>query len=39
MIKNSEREYIISCGDSFIVSANYGKYEIIGNIKLLKTFI
>ena len=39
IIKNSKQEYIISCGDSFIVPANYGDYIISGNIKLLKTFI
>ncbi len=38
-IKANEKEYNLKLGDSFIIPANLGEYEIEGNIKLLKAYL
>ncbi|MCI8482673.1 MAG: mannose-6-phosphate isomerase, class I [Clostridia bacterium] len=38
-IKAEDKEYPIKIGDSFIIPANFGKYEIKGNIQLLKAYM
>lgn len=39
IIKIQDKEYLIKIGDSFIIPAKLGEYEIKGKIKLLKTYI
>ncbi len=38
-IKTSEKTYDLKIGDSFIIPSNMGKYEIQGNMKLIKTYM
>ncbi len=38
-IKTGDSEYQIEMGDSFLVPANMGSYEIVGKMKLLKSFL
>lgn len=38
-IKTNGKEYKVRLGDSFIIPASLGEYEIEGNIKLLKTYL
>ncbi len=39
IIKTNSKEYEIRVGDSFIVPANLGEYEIKGELKLLKAYL
>ena len=39
IIKTNGKEYEIKLGDSFIIPANLGKYEIEGSITLLKAYL
>lgn len=39
ILKSDNTEYTISAGESFIIPSNIGKYEILGKVKLLKSFI
>ncbi len=39
VIKTNSKEYEIKLGDSFIVPANLGEYEIKGELKLLKAYL
>lgn len=39
IIKTNSKEYEIRLGDSFIVPANLGEYEIKGELKLLKAYL
>lgn len=36
-IYNSENEYILNKGDTFIIPATMGKYKIIGNLEIIRT--
>ena len=36
-IYNSNNEYILNKGDTFIIPATMGKYKIIGNLEMIKT--
>lgn len=38
-IKVQEREYSLKLGDSFIIPSNLGKYELKGNLEILKTYL
>ena len=38
-LKACEKEYNIKLGDSFIIPANMGEYEIVGEVQLLKSYI
>ncbi len=36
-IYNSNNEYILNKGDTFIIPATMGKYKIIGDLKMIRT--